>query len=61
MGLRGDAAVAFVGPVKVCDEDLVDLADKLDGLFIAGDRMLHVIVESFGPDLDRAVLSLWRQ
>lgn len=54
--LRGDAAVAFIGPVEVRDEDLVDLADKKDGLFIAGDSMLHLIVESFGPDLDRAVM-----
>lgn len=54
-GIQGDAAVAFVGPVDVPLEHMVDRADVRDGLAISGDRMLHVIAESFGPDLDRAV------
>ena len=53
--IQGDAIVAFVGPVEVRGESLVDLADRKGGLFIAGDSMLHFIVESFGADLDRAV------
>ena len=53
--LRGDAAVAFIGEVEVRGEDLVDLADKREGLHIAGAEMLHVIAESFGASLDRAV------
>ncbi len=54
--IQGDAVVAFVGPVDVRGDDLVDLADRKDGLHIAGRSMLHLIVESFGPDLDRAVM-----
>lgn len=53
--LRGDAIVAFVGGVDVRGPGLVDLADRKDGLFIAGRAMLHLILESFGPSLDRAV------
>lgn len=56
LGVRGDAVAAFVGPVEVRGDHLVDLEDRLDGLFIAGSDMLHFIVESFGADLDRAVL-----
>lgn len=55
-GIRGDAAAAFVGPVEVRGHHLVDLEDRRDGLFISGSAMLHFIVESFGADLDRAVL-----
>lgn len=54
-GIRGDAVAAFEGPVDVRGEKLVDLEDRRRGLFIAGRSMLHVIVESFGPDLVRAV------
>lgn len=53
--ISGDAVLAFVGGVDVRGPHLVDLADKQAGLFIAGRRMLHIIAESFGPDLDRAV------
>jgi len=54
-GLRGDAIVTWEGPVDVRDEHLVDLDDRSRGLFIAGAAMRHFILESFGPDLDRAV------
>ncbi len=54
-GLRGDAIVGFEGPVDVRGEHLVDLDDRSQGLFIGGGAMRHFIVESFGPDLDRAV------
>lgn len=54
--IQGDAVLAFIGPVEVRGDDLVDLADRKQGLHIAGAEMLHVIVESFGADLDRAVL-----
>lgn len=56
-GIAGDAAVAFFGAADVRGESLVDLADRRDGLFIASDRMLHVIVERFGPGLERAVVT----
>ena len=54
-GIRGDSVVAWVGPVRVEGEHLVDLADRKDGLFIAGESMLHFIAESFGPSLEGAV------
>ena len=53
-GLRGDAAVCFRGPVHV-DDHLVDLEDKKSGLFIAGEDMLHLIVETFADNLIGAV------
>ncbi len=54
--LEGDAAVAFVGPCEVANEDLVDLEDRRAGTFIRAARMLHVLVEHPGADLDVAVL-----
>lgn len=54
-GAAGDAAVAFVGPCKVVGPALVDLDDRRDGLFIESRRMLHLIVEHFDHDLERAV------
>ncbi len=53
--IQGDALVAFVGPVDVPLTAMVDLADQRDGLSIQGKCMLHFVLESFGPDLDRAV------
>jgi hypothetical protein len=54
--LQGDALVSFAGPVDVQIGSMVDMADRRDGLFIRGDLMQHFIYESFGADLDRAVL-----
>jgi uncharacterized protein len=54
-GVQGDAICAFAGRVDVRGARMVDLADVQAGLVIAGDSMLHFILESFGPDLDRAV------
>lgn len=55
-GLMGDSLVAFLGPVDVHIDSMVDMADKVAGLSITGDSMLHFILESFGADLDRCVL-----
>ncbi len=55
-GLEGDAAVAFVGPCHVANEDLVDLEDRRAGTFIRAARMLHVIAEHPDADMDVAVL-----
>lgn len=55
-GIQGDAILAFSGPVMVRGDDLVDLADQREELFIAGENMLHFIAESFGPCLDKAVM-----
>jgi len=57
-GLSGDAAVAFVGPCRVDNKDLVDWADRRAGDHIAAARMLHFIIEHFGIGLREAV---WRQ
>lgn len=55
-GLEGDAAVAFVGPCRVENEDLVDLDDARAGEFIRAASMAHVIVEHPACDLETAVL-----
>jgi hypothetical protein len=55
-GLSGDAAVAFFGPCDVAPEHMVDRADLEAGAKIASPRMLHVIVEHPGLDLDSITL-----
>ena len=55
-GCTGDAAVAFVGPCRVNNEDLVDLEDQRAGTFIRSEFMAHVIVEHRGCSLRTAVL-----
>ena len=56
-GLVGNAAVSFVGSCDVSGEDLVDLEDRALGNTVAGDRMLHFIVELFGVDLPGIVFA----
>ena len=56
-GLVGDAAVSFVGSCDVSGEDLVDLEDRALGNTVAGDRMLHFIVELFGIALPGIVFA----
>ena len=52
----GDALVAWRGPCRVSLPEMADLAD-LDGPGIAGDDMLHFVMERFDDgDLERAVL-----
>ncbi|MFA4985681.1 MAG: DUF366 family protein [Candidatus Brocadiia bacterium] len=46
-GLRGDAAVSWVGPCHVGLEDLVDIEDADAGAYISSDQMVHVIIEHF--------------
>jgi hypothetical protein len=55
-GLRGDAAVAFVGYCRVENRDLVDLDDARAGLHIESASMAHVVVEHPGSSLQTAVL-----
>lgn len=55
-GLGGDAAVGFVGPCRVANEDLVDKEDAAAGAFIAAASMAHVIVEHPGCPLGEGVL-----
>lgn len=56
-GLVGDAAVSFMGSCDVSGEDLVDLEDRALGNTVAGDRMLHFIVELFGIALPGIVFA----
>lgn len=51
VGLEGDAIVAFRGACLVTGEDLVDREDYARGFIVAGDNMLHFIVEIFGLGL----------
>ncbi len=44
-GVRGDSIVAFEGPMNVTH--VIDAEDDLNGAKIAGDRLLHFIVEVF--------------
>jgi hypothetical protein len=55
-GLDGDAAVGFVGPCLVPNEDLVDLDDARAGEHIESASMAHVIVEHPGCSLRAGVL-----
>lgn len=54
-GGEGDAAVGFVGPCHVSNENLVDLDDARAGEFIRAATMAHVIAEHACP-LEVAVL-----
>ncbi len=51
-GLDGDSAVAFLGPCDIAPEHMVDTADLDSGAQIASPRMVHLIVEHPGRDLD---------
>jgi hypothetical protein len=56
-GLDGDAIAAFTGSCDVSGEDLVDLEDYRLGNVVAGDRMLHFIVEIFRVGLPGIVFA----
>lgn len=47
-GIVGDSMVAFAGSCGVSGEDLVDREDFMLGNVVAGESMLHFIVEIFG-------------
>jgi hypothetical protein len=56
--LRGDAAVAWVGPCRVDLSEMVDIEDVKAEAPIYSPKMLHCIVEFFGGDLH---LTVYRQ
>ncbi len=58
LGLQGPSAVAFAGPCRVPLEGLVDQEDVRRRAPIASLRMLHLIAEDFGSDLEGGI---WRQ
>lgn len=59
LGLQGDSLVAFEGPCDVKVEALADLEDAQSGAFIYSRRMLHFVLELFGPSLEEAVARQW--
>ncbi len=58
LGIQGPSAVAFAGPCRVPLEGLVDQEDVRRRAPIASLRMLHLIAEDFGSDLEGGI---WRQ
>ena len=54
--ILGDSAVAFIGPCDVHPEHMKDIEDLKTSSAIRSERMLHVIVEHFGADIERIVL-----
>ncbi len=54
--LLGDSLVAFVGPCDVPLDRMADLEDVKARAPIRSDRMLHMIAEHFGIDLETTVL-----
>lgn len=58
-GIQGDSLLAFEGPCEVKIEALADLEDAKAGAFIYSQRMLHFVLELFGPDLEQAVARQW--
>ena len=54
-GILGDSIVAWVGACDVTFEHMVDGEDLLEKARIAGDKMLHFIVEKFDVSLFSAV------
>jgi hypothetical protein len=58
-GIQGDSLLAFEGPCEVAVEALADLQDAKDGAFIYSPRMLHFVLELFGPGLEEAVARQW--
>ncbi|MDI6785409.1 MAG: DUF366 family protein [bacterium] len=51
----GDCIVAFCGPAEVKTEDLIDIQDLKQNLFIYSKNMLHFIVEHFDIYLEKAI------
>jgi hypothetical protein len=47
MGVKGDSLVIFRGPMDVSFENMKDLEDRKEKKAIAGDDMIHIIVERF--------------
>jgi uncharacterized protein len=54
--VQGNSIVAFRGPCRVLEEDLVDLEDRKAHAEIISDDMAHFIIELFDSDLDRTVV-----
>jgi hypothetical protein len=58
-GIQGDSLICFMGPCHVETQALADLEDAKAGAFIRSARMLHYVLELFGPSLEEAVARQW--
>ncbi|HVK61838.1 MAG TPA: DUF366 family protein [Bdellovibrionales bacterium] len=54
-GVQGDSIVAWVGSCNIPRDHMVDGEDLLAGETIAGDQMVHFIIEKFNSSLLAAV------
>ena len=50
-GQLGDSVISWIGPCSISFDHMVDGEDLLAGATIAGNRMLHFIIEKFHIDL----------
>jgi hypothetical protein len=53
--IQGDSVVSWIGPCNVTLEHMVDGEDLLAGEKIAGDKMVHFVIEVFNMSLVGAV------
>ena len=58
-GIQGDSLIGFTGACFVDIPALADLEDAKSGAFIRSARMLHFVLELFGPSLEEAVARQW--
>ena len=54
-GVQGDSVISWIGACAISNEHMVDGEDLLAGETIAGDRMVHFVIERFGHSLAAAV------
>lgn len=54
-GVMGDSVVSWIGPCSISFDHMIDGEDLLAGETIAGDRMVHFIIEKFNTPLFGAV------
>ena len=54
-GIQGNSIVAFVGKCSISNDHMIDGEDLLAGETIAGDKMVHFIIERFETQLFGAV------
>lgn len=54
-GVQGDSVVCWIGPCSIPTDHMVDGEDVLAGAEIAGDQMVHFIIEKFNTPLFGAV------
>lgn len=54
--VKGNSVVAFRGPCRVGERDLVDVEDRKKRQEIYSEDMTHFIIELFDSDLDRTMI-----